>query len=124
MLERHARLDGALAVARHHEAPVDRAPAGEWLRRQLSGSAPEGVLTLVWHSVTRMYWPKEESVVVERAVDDARARMPIPYLTMEHPWPAAGVVTAKDEDLVPRIELDGEVIGTCGHHGPPLRLGG
>ncbi len=122
MLERHGRLRAALAEARRHPVVVDRARAAEWVRAQLADPAPDDVLTVVWHSVTRMYWPAEETRAVEQAVAQARARMPLAHVVLEHPWPQDEVVTTLDYDLVPRIELDGEVLGTAGHHGPPVVL--
>ncbi|GGL31133.1 DUF2332 domain-containing protein [Phycicoccus endophyticus] len=124
MLERHARLEAALAEARRHPVAVDRASAAAWVRDQLARPAPAGVLTVVWHSVTRMYWPVEETLAMEAAVEEARGRMPLAHVSLEHGWPEGGVVTARDDDLVPRVELDGAVLGTAGHHGPPLTLGG
>jgi hypothetical protein len=125
MLERHARLAAALEVARAHPVVVDRARAAEWVADRLAEPAPEGVLTVVWHSVTRLYWPVEETRAMEDAVDRARERMPLAHVSLEHPWPADGSVPrpSADTEVLPRIELDGEVLGSCGHHGPPVTLG-
>ncbi|NHA69407.1 DUF2332 domain-containing protein [Phycicoccus flavus] len=123
MLGRHERLAGALTVARRHGVTVDRARAAPWVREQLATPPADGVLTVVWHSVTRMYWPREETEAVTAAVEEARSRMPLAHVAMETPWAAWASVAARDVEHAPRIELDGEVLGTCGHHGPPVRLG-
>ena len=71
-LDRHARLAAALRVARDHPVVVDRAPASLWVAERLADPVADDVLTVVWHSVTRMYWPAEESAAVAAAVDGAR----------------------------------------------------
>ncbi len=123
MLERHARLASALEVAREHPVTVDRARGARWVTGRLATPPPEGVLTVVWHSATRLYWPAEESRALEAAVAGARARMPLTHVAMEHPRPADGSepVPAAGDDVLPVVEVDGEVIATCGHHGPPVR---
>ena len=123
MTARHARLAAALEVARSHPVPVDRAPGAAWVAERLSTAPADGVLTVVWHSVTRLYWPEEESRDLEAAVAEARSRMPLAHVGMEHPRPSDGSepVPSVDDDVVPEVELDGEVLATCGHHGPPVR---
>ena len=48
----------------------------------------DDVLTVVWHSVTRMYWPVEETAAMDAAVEEARSRMPLAHVAMEHRWDA------------------------------------
>ncbi|MBD3781981.1 MAG: DUF2332 domain-containing protein [Micrococcales bacterium] len=122
MLERHRRLDGAIDVAREHPATVDRAPAGRWLAHRLAEPAPDGVLTVVWHSVTRVYWPVEETEAVGSVIEAARSRMPVAHVSLETPWAAWESASARDVPHWPRIELDGDLLGTCDHHGPPVHL--
>lgn len=123
MLERHARLDGAIAVARTHPVRVERARAAGWVARRLAEPTPEDVLTVVWHSVTRMYWPLEESEAVAAAVREARGRGVVAHVSLETPWEAWGSAATGLDPLLPRVELDGEVLGTADHHGPPVVLG-
>lgn len=119
-VERHARLDGALATLAAHPVRVDRAGAGAWVGEQLvAAPADPEVLTVVWHSVTRMYWPPAEAAAVTEAVRQARSRMPLAYVTMEDPGAASG-----SEPGLPVVELDGEPLAGCGHHGPPLTMRG
>lgn len=123
MTERHERLTGAIEVARQHPVTVDEARAEEWVGAMLSETTDEDVLTVVWHSVTRMYWPAEESEAVAVAIDEAQGRMAVAHVAMETPWSAwASVGAVEERDELPRIELDGEVLGTCEHHGPPVTL--
>lgn len=55
MPERDGRLVAALATLREHPVVVDRAGAAQWVLAQLAEPAPEGVVTVVWHSITRQY---------------------------------------------------------------------
>ncbi|HET7763184.1 MAG TPA: DUF2332 domain-containing protein [Phycicoccus sp.] len=125
MLERHARLAGALEVVRAHPVTVERARGAAWVRERLAEPVADDVLTVVWHSVTRLYWPREETEALAAAVEDARARVPLAHVAMEHPWSADGAVpgpASAPEVLMPTVELDGEVLGSCDHHGPPVVL--
>lgn len=122
MLERHARLDGALAALRGTPVALDRARAAEWVDRQLAEPVDDDVLTVVWHSVTRLYWPLEESRALEESVAAARTRLPVAHVSMENPWSADGLRPDTSPGLLPVVELDGEVIASCGHHGPPVVL--
>jgi hypothetical protein len=57
MTERHARLAGAIAVARESPVRVERADAASYVE----GLAPEtGRLTVLWHSVMWQYVPLEQ----------------------------------------------------------------
>lgn len=122
MLERHARLDGALAALAATPVALDRARAADWVAQRLADPMEEGVLTVVWHSVTRLYWPLEESRALADAVEAARSRIPVAHVAMENPWTPDGSRPDTSPGHLPVVELDGEVLGTCGHHGPPLEL--
>ena len=118
-LDRHRRLAAALAVAREQPVTVDRAPAATWVADRLAERVPADVLTVVWHSVTRMYWPPEETAAMEAAIDAARSRIPLAHVAMEHDWgEARGAATPG----MPSLELDGTVLARCDHHGPPVNL--
>ncbi|MEI2777319.1 MAG: DUF2332 domain-containing protein [Tetrasphaera sp.] len=120
-LPRDRRLQAALVVAQRHPPRVDRESASRWLARQLT-AAPDGVLTVVWQSITAQYWPAQESARVREIVADARSRMPLAHLTMEGVPPAQ--LTGGYDVLAhgPRTELDGQVIARSHHHGPPVVL--
>lgn len=117
-LDRHARLAAALEVAREHPVVVDRAPASTWVAQRLSEPVDDGVLTVVWHSVTRLYWPAEETAAMTAAVSEARARIPVAHVAMEHEWSS----TAGDDARMPLLTVDDDVVATCDHHGPPVVL--
>ena len=111
------RLVAALATARAHPVVVDRAGAAAWVRQQLAAPVADGVLTVVWHSITRQYWPPEEYAAMLAAVDEARARMPVVRVGLEDPDPRPST-----GDWQPQVEVDDDVIAHCTHHGPPLTL--
>lgn len=119
-IERHERLGAALEVARAVAAPVDTAPAARWVADQLERPVEEGVLTVVWHSVTRLYWPPEETAAMEAALAQARSRMPLAHVCLEHPLPAGSGVP----EAMPRVEVDGVAVAEADHHGPPVRWTG
>ncbi|MGG5260417.1 DUF2332 domain-containing protein [Phycicoccus avicenniae] len=122
MLERHVRLDGALAALRTTPVALDRARAADWVAARLADPVPDDVLTVVWHSVTRMYWPLEESLALEAAVTEARSRIPVSHISMENPWASDARVPDTTPGRLPVVEVDGEVVASCGHHGPPVTL--
>jgi len=121
-LERHARLAGALEVLAEHPVVVDAAPASAWVREQLAVSPPASVLTVVWQSITRQYWPAEESAAVDAAIEEARARMPISHVTMEGVPPVQGTDGYTIREHGPEVAVDGDVVARCHHHGPPIVL--
>jgi hypothetical protein len=118
-LDRHARLAAALEVARELPVVVDRAPASTWVAQQLAEPVDNDVLTVVWHSVTRLYWPAEETASMTAAVDEARARIPVVHVALEHAWAAAAEGT---DPGLPLLSIDDEVVASCDHHGPPVVL--
>ena len=122
MLERHARLEGALAVLASEPVAVDRASAGDWLAQRLAEPVGPDVLTVVWHSVTRMYWPQQEVDAVEAALAEARTRMPLAHVAMEIDTSGWGSSPPPEGTALPTVTVDGDVLGTCGHHGPPMTL--
>lgn len=121
MLERHARLNGALEVLAAHPVRVEEEAAGVWLETVLAEPVEPGVLTVVWQSVTRQYWPDAERERVDAAVAAARRRLPLAYVTMEPPAAGGHRVTDHSAEL-PLIEVDGVAVGRCGFHGPPVTL--
>jgi hypothetical protein len=117
MPERDGRLVAALATAREHPVVVDRAGGAAWVREQLASPVGGGVLTVVWHSITRQYWPAPEFAAMLAAVDEARSRMPVVRVALEDPDPLPS-----GGEWVPQVEVDDDVIAHCTHHGPPLTL--
>lgn len=128
-IERHQRLAAALTLAERGPPVVDAATAGEWLRDQLATPGDPGVLTVVWQSITRLYWPAEEVALVSKAIEEAARRIPIAHVSMEYPTvdedergdelaelTLAWSVGPADPDL------HRERLGTVGDHGFPVTL--
>jgi hypothetical protein len=84
-VERHERLTAAFSLAEQFPQLIDQVPAGEWLERQLTEPVAADVLTVVWQSITRLYWPAEEKRYVTQAVDRARSRQLVAHVEMEFP---------------------------------------
>lgn len=116
-VERHARLDAAIEVAHDVPVVVDRAGAADWLEEQLAGEGEPDVLTVVWQSITRQYWPAEETERVEAVIAEARARRPVAHIAMEDPR-AQGLDPG--EGLPVTIEVDDELVARCHYHGVPV----
>ncbi len=120
-LERHRRLDAALAIARADPVTVDAQGASAWLADRLGGSPEPGVLTVVWQSVTAQYLPMEEATRVSEVIQAARSRMPLARVSLEAPVAGASRVTDHSGDH-PVIEVDGLPVARCDFHGPPVTL--
>jgi hypothetical protein len=122
-LERFERLRAALQVAAEHPVVVETASAGEWLERVLDEPVPDGVLTVVWHSISRMYWPPAEAARVDAAVEAAGRRSPLAHVQMEY---AEGASSGAGLDV--RVWRDGRPdgqpssLGGVADHGLPVRL--
>jgi hypothetical protein len=122
-VERHRRLTAALEIAATHRVDVDAAPAGGWLEAQLAADAGPGVLTVVWHSISQLYWSRAEVARVEAAIAAARERFPLAHVSME--YPAGTEESAPGEpELVVSGPGPGQArrLGTVGDHGWPVRL--
>lgn len=89
-LARFERLCAALEVAAVAPPLVDRAPAGVWLAERLARPVEPGVLTVVWQSITRMYWPADEVAAVDDVLSEAATRLPLARVAMEYGQDAAG----------------------------------
>lgn len=121
-LDRHSRLAAALRIMGAHPVRVDNAAASVWLAEQLAAEPPADVLTVVWQSITRQYWPVEETRRVEEIVAAARGRMPLAHVTMEGVPP---MQTPQGYDVAacgPELSVDGVVVAHSHHHGLPIVL--
>lgn len=82
---RFERLQAALAIARTDPPRIEAASAGEWLEATLAQDAADDVLTVVWQSITRMYWPADELARVQAAIGAAAGRLPrLAHVAMEY----------------------------------------
>ena len=121
-LERFARLDAAIAVARAHPLVVEAADAGEWLTDRLAGGTPVGAATVVFHSIVWQYLPAATREGVRRALATAGAQAspdrPLVWMRME---PA----TREHADLRLTTWSGGdpveELIAEVGYHGADVR---
>jgi hypothetical protein len=132
-LHRFERLRAALEIAAAYPVVVDEAPAADWLADELAVPPAAGVLTVVWHSITRQYWPMAEAASVDSTVAEAGLRMPIAHIAMESPVlasdPASDMRGYRPPLLTVRLWVPGGVaddapvvLGTVADHGVPVRL--
>lgn len=121
-LERLARLDAAIAVARRVPVAVDRADAADWIEAQLAEPTP-GRATVVHHSIVLQYLSRDTFLRLRDAIEQAGARAtpeaPVHWLRME---PAGDVADVRLSSW-PRTggPLDEQLLATTGYHGPPVR---
>ena len=89
-LDRHKRLAAAIEIAASHPPRVDKAPASEWLPHALAAAEPDA-LTVVWHSITQMYWPADELAAVEAILASVGVQQPLGEVGLEFdPYGAPG----------------------------------
>jgi hypothetical protein len=115
-LHRHARLDAALRLAGVHGPQVFRASADAWIRDALTAPHP-----VVWHSITRQYWPPEVVARVERALAEYGADRPLGRVALEYDRPGKVPVLSVDHwpgDGTRRTQ----VVATVHFHGVPVRM--
>ena len=123
-LPRHERLAAALRVAADHPVTVDRASASSWLAPALE-QTEDDVLPVVWHSITRLYWPPEEVAAVEAVLTAYAMRRPLARVALEF---SSDPDAPTDPEVWSTVWSPGEPprprrLGTAHHHGPPVRLG-
>jgi hypothetical protein len=84
MAARHARLAGAIEVARRRPVRIERAGAAAYVERL---GLVEGRLTVVWHSVMWQYVPRDQQERVRTRLEElgatATERMPLVHLFAE-----------------------------------------
>lgn len=117
-LERLARLEAAIEVARRVPAEVDRADAAEWVEARL-GHGGEGLATVVVHSIVLQYLPRPTRARLQAALAAAGRRAsadaPLAWLRME---PAGDQAELR---LTTWPGADEELLATSGFHGAPIR---
>lgn len=124
-LHRHARLAAVLPLAVQHPPVVDRASAGDWLSEQLAVPRADDELTVVWQSITRMYWPASEIDRVGAVLAESGAHQQLAHVAMEY---RLGGVPGKPEVTTTLWRPESgtavrtSVLGTAHDHGIPVRL--
>jgi hypothetical protein len=118
--DRRVRLQAALRIAERDPVAVEEADAGDWLAARLDGPPPDGVATVVFHSIVWQYLPLPTKEAVRAALhaagDLANDQSPLCWLRME---PA----NAEHADL--RLTTwpgeHEELLAHVGYHGAGLR---
>jgi hypothetical protein len=84
--ERLERLDAAIAVARREGHKVERADASNWVAAKLA-TMPEGLATVLFHSIMWQYVPAREQARITRDIHAAGERAtksaPLAWLRFE-----------------------------------------
>ncbi len=116
---RRERLQAAINVALAHPLHVEQADAGQWIADALRAALPEGVSTVVFHSIVWQYLPAATRSMLRDALDSAGAgatpTSPLLWLRME-------------PDTLERAELrlttwpggEEELIAHVGYHGSDI----
>ncbi|MET0727116.1 MAG: DUF2332 domain-containing protein [Acidimicrobiales bacterium] len=119
-LDRIARLEAAIEVARRVPLHLDRADAVDWLGGRLA-ERTAGLATVVTHSIVLQYLPREGRLGVRRVLEAAgRAatpEAPVAWLRME---PAGGHAELRLTEWPGGEE---RLLATAGFHGHPIRWG-
>jgi hypothetical protein len=127
-LHRHERLAGALRLAAAHQPVVERASAASWLDARLdAGPDDNDALTVVWHSITQLYWPASEIDAVRTALNAYGQQHRLAEVAME--YPPGGGRADQPEVLTTLWSGDGSPprerrLGTAHDHGIPVRVTG
>jgi hypothetical protein len=118
-VDRLARLEAAIEIARQDPPAVDRAGAAAWLGERLAEPRP-GVSTVVFHSIVIEYLTPVERRQVEARIRAAGERAteeaPLAWLRME---PAGDLAELRLSLWPGGVERR---LGVCGYHGSPLQL--
>jgi hypothetical protein len=121
-LERIDRLRGALQVAAGQPVTVERLPASDFLRRELSVPVP-GTATVVWHSVVRQYLTPEERADVDALLAAAGARAtdtaPLVRLSLE-PEKKTHFTFRFLVEMTAWPGGESRLLAECLGHGPPV----
>jgi hypothetical protein len=124
-LDRHRRLEAAFAIAESHPVRVDKSSAREWLPQALTVAEPQ-TLTVVWHSMTQMYWSADELAAVETILASSGLKQCLGEVSLEFdPNGPPGAepelhtrLWGPDAGLTARQR----VVGTAHYHGVPVTL--
>ena len=94
-VDRQARLDQALAVARSSPIRIERADAADWTQTRLA-TRRNGVVTVLTHSIVWQYLGKDSQERLGRTIDQAGRRAdadaPFAWMRMEPETPDAAAL--------------------------------
>lgn len=130
-LHRHARLRAALEVAQADPVRVDRAAAASWLPERLAEDDDAADhLTVVWHSITQLYWPAAEVAAVDAVLATHGLGHRVAEVAMEfEPEDLAGGARSRRPTLRTRwwdpeqgSAPEEALLATVHDHGLPVRL--
>ena len=117
--QRRERLRAAIDVARTHPMHVEQADAGQWIAGVLSDPLPEGVATVVFHSIVWQYLPATTRAILRDALDSAGAgatpTSPLLWLRMEPDTPERAAVR-----LTTWPGGNDELVAHVGYHGADI----
>jgi len=120
--QRFSYLQGALAVAAAHPAPVEQADSIEWLSTRLAGPVA-GVVTVVYHSIVMQYLGEDGRhrlrELLAEAASRASADAPLAWLRFEPSRPDGGGRFEVRLVLWPGGEE--RLLAESHPHGPPVR---
>ena len=125
-VHRHDRLAGALRLAAARPPVVDRASAADWLAAQLTARTPDpSTLTVIWHSITQLYWPAAEIAAVRAALSGYGRDHRVGDVGME--YVPDGAAREQPEVRTTLWSGDGRparhrLLGTAHDHGIPIRV--
>jgi hypothetical protein len=119
--QRLADLRAALSIAREHPVSVDAESADRWVARRLA-TLPEGLATVVYHSVFWTYVPTPVRERIATALADAAARAttaaPLAWLRYDEGAEDPRVVELR---LTQWPGGEDRLLGTGRHHAHPVR---
>ena len=86
-IERVARIEAAIAIARAHPPEIERGDAGDWIEARLATPQPGGVVRAVMHSVFWQYLPPATQARIDTAIraagERATPQCPLVWLSFE-----------------------------------------
>ncbi len=125
-IARLARVEAAIALARHHPPVVDKADAADWIEAQLAVPKEDGVTRLVFHSIVLQYLPPASRKRVVNAIlaagAAATATRPLAWLSMEFTGPVKSEAELRLQ-CWPNIRGN-ELIATVHPHGASITWAG
>lgn len=86
-LERIARVEAAIGLARENPPPIDAADAGQWVEEVIGGPAERGVARVLFHSIALQYFPESSkrriAARMETAGQQTTDDTPLAWLAFE-----------------------------------------